>query len=125
MNRRGLLALLGGAVAMPAVGVKSAAAALGVPNVLNVEATSAEVGGLTPSLGGWWGSPLQIALDAKEASAREVQAGHAYPHMKSWGHAFRSMVVERDHLVLMTYRQKMQEDADFRAKVLAALGVTR
>jgi len=123
MNRRSLIALLGGAVAVPSVGVKAAAEALGVSNVVALGSGSAEVAGCAPSSGGWWGSPLQIALDAKERAAHDLHQGRAYPHMKSWGHAFRSSVVERDHLLLMTYRQKMQEDASFREKMLAALGV--
>jgi hypothetical protein len=123
MNRRGILALLGGAVAMPAVGVKAAADTLGVSNVVGLGSSGAEVAGCAPSSGGWYGSPLQIAFDAKERAQYDLREGRAYPHMKSWGHAFRSSAVERDHLILMTYRQKMQEDSDFREKVLAALGV--
>lgn len=124
MNRRGILALLGGAAVMPGVGVKAAAEALGVSNVVGLGSGSAEVAGCgAPTSGGWWGSPLQIALDAKERASHDLQHGRAYPHMKSWGHAFRSSAVERDHLVLMAYRQKMQEDADFRERVLAAFGV--
>lgn len=121
MNRRSLLTLLGGAAAMPSVGVKAAAEALGVSNVVGIG--SGAVAGCAPAAGGWWGSPLQIALDAKERASYDLREGRAYPHMKSWGYAFRSSVVERDHLLLMTYRQKMQEDASFREKMLAALGV--
>jgi hypothetical protein len=123
MNRRGLLALLGGAVAAPSVGVKAAAEALGVSNVVGLGSGSLENVACAPSSGGWWNSPPQIALDAKERATQDMHHGRAYPHMKSWGHGFRSSVVERDHLLLMTYRQKMQEDASFREKIFAALGV--
>lgn len=123
MNRRSLLALLGGATALPSVGVKAAAEALGVSNVVGLGSGAVEVAGLTPGLAGWWGSPLQIALDAKERAVHDLQHGLAYPHMKSWGHGFRSSVVEKDHVLLLTYRQKMQEDASFRERIFAALRV--
>lgn len=127
MNRRSLLALLGGAVAVPSVGVKAAASALGVETALIAGALNGpEPSGLASTGlngGGWWGSPLQMALDARERTNHDMTHGHAYPHMKSWGHGFRTSAVERDNLILMMYRQKMQEDEGFRHKVLAALGL--
>jgi hypothetical protein len=122
MNRRGILALLGGAVAMPSAGLKAAAETLGVSNVIGVGSGVNEVVGCAPSVG-WWNSPLQMSLDAKERANHDMRAGTPYPHMKSWGHAFRSSVVERDHQILLVYRQKMQEDSEFREKVFMALGV--
>jgi len=123
MNRRSLLALLGGASVMPAVGVKAAASALGVETALLAGSGNVEVAGCAPSAGGWWGSPLQIALDARERVHHDMAHSKPYPHMKSWGHGFRQMVAERDTTILMAYRQKMQEDSEFRDRVFAALGV--
>ena len=125
MNRRSILALLGGAAAMPAVGVKAAASALGVETALLAGSGNVEVAGCAPSAGGWWGSPLQIALDARERVHHDMAHSKPYPHMRSWGHGFRRMVAERDAAILMTYRQKMQEDAEFRDRVLAALGLAK
>lgn len=125
MNRRSILALLGGAAVMPAVGVKAAASALGVETALLAGGGNVEVAGCAPSAGGWWGTPLQIALDAKERVHHDMAHSKPYPHMKSWGHGFRQMVAERDTTILMAYRQKMQEDSEFRDRVLAALGLTK
>ena len=123
MNRRSLLALIGGAAAVPSVGVKAAAQALGVSNVVGIGSGVAELTGTLADTGDWWGSPVQLAFDAKERAAHDLLQGRSYPHMKSWGHSFRSSVVEKDHLILMAYRQKLQGDDAFREKVFAALGV--
>lgn len=121
MNRRSLLGLLGGAVAMPSVGAKSAAAALGIDAAALAPSEVLEGAKLGPAVNGWWGSPMQIAFDAKERTRYEAQHGAAYPHMKSWGHGFRIMQADRDNLILQMYRQKMESDTAFRDKVLAAL----
>lgn len=121
MNRRSLLSLLGGAVAMPSVGVKSAATALGIEPAALTLSEVLEGAKTGPAVNGWWGSPMQIAFDAKERTRYEAQHGVAYPHMKSWGHGFRIMQAERDNLILQVYRQKMEADTAFRDKVLAAL----
>jgi hypothetical protein len=126
MNRRSLLALMGGAVTVPSIGVKAAASALGVETALLSGALDGpEPGAYATGLNsnGWWGSPLQMALDARESTNHDMANGNAYPHMKSWGRGFRTSVVELDNLILMMYRQKMREDADFRERVLAAFGV--
>lgn len=125
MNRRSILALLGGAAVVPAVGVKAAASALGVETALLAGSGNVEIAECAPSAGGWWGSPLQIAIEARERVHNEMVHGKPYPHMKSWGHGFRRMVAERDAAILMAYRQKMQEDSDFRDRVFAALGLAK
>jgi hypothetical protein len=124
MNRRSLLALLGGAVVSPSVGVKAAASALGMTDALALNGPKEVAHGIAcsgPHSSSFWGSPLQIAFDAKEQARHHIGHGHAYPHMKSWGHGFRTMVVERDFYLQNLYRHKMQEDAGFREKVLSAL----
>lgn len=123
MNRRGILALLGGAAAMPTVGVKAAASTLGVGQSLVAGSGAATIAGAPTPRSGWWGSPLQIAFDAKERAAYRLDRHDAYPHMKSWGRAFRQSAVERDELIMTMYRRKMEEDHDFRDKVLSALGM--
>lgn len=124
IGRRSILALLGGGAVMPAVGVKAAASALGVETAFVPDCSTGEIAGCAPKASGWWGSPLQIALDARERVHHEMVNSKPYPHMKSWGHGFRQMVAERDAAILMAYRQKMQEDSEFRDRVLAALGIT-
>lgn len=108
---------------MPVVGVKAAASALGVDTALVAGSGALEACAPRPGRDAWWGSSLQIAFDAKERAGYQMREGRAYPHMKSWGHAFRQAAVERDELIMIAYRQKMQDDQSFREKVLAALGV--
>jgi hypothetical protein len=125
MNRRGILALLGGAAAMPAVGVKAAASGLGLETALVAGSGVPElVAGGAPPSNGWWGSPLQIAFDVKERVGYKMERGDAYPHMKSWGRGFRQMAVERDEMILAVYRRKMENDAAFYEKVMAAFGAS-
>jgi hypothetical protein len=124
LNRRGLLALLGGAVAMPSVGVKTAASTLGLDAAIGVGSTDLGSPASPASASGWWGSPLQIAFDAKERASYRMERGQAYPHMKSWGHAFRQSAVERDEQIMLLYRRKMEDDQLFREKVLGVMGVT-
>ncbi|UXO93804.1 hypothetical protein Pan1_89 [Pseudanabaena phage Pan1] len=126
MNRRSLLALLGSATLTPSVSVKAAAEALGVSEAMSLSSGlgNVEVAGIAPgSHGSWWGSPMQIMLDARERTQHEMANAKPYPHMKSWGHGFRSMVAQRDNLIMMAYRQKMQEDMEFRERVFRQLGV--
>lgn len=66
---------------------------------------------------------MQIAFDAKERASYRLERGDAYPHMKSWGRAFRLSAIERDELIMATYRRKMEDDESFRETVLSALGV--
>jgi hypothetical protein len=122
MNRRGILALLGGAAAMPTVGLKSAASALGMETALVAGSSGEMVVPAPPSSEGWWGSGLQMAFDAKERAECAMRENRVYPHMKSWGHGFRQMAAERDAMIMIAYRQKMQDDQSFREKVLAAFG---
>lgn len=123
MNRRGLLALLGGAAAMPSVGVNAAASALGIGSGPIGPDLIAGEGGNIPGSNGWWGSPLQIAFDAKERASYRLERGDGYPHMKSWGRAFRQSQVERDELLMSMYRRKMESDASFYGAVMSTLGV--
>lgn len=129
MNRRSLLALLGAATVAPGgAGIKEAAAALGLKDaqVLGSGLSTAEVAGAcsaSPHIPSWWGSPLQIMLEAKERTVHEMTMGKPYPHMKSWGHAFRSMAAERDNVIRMAYRQRMGDDYDFRERAFQMLGI--
>lgn len=126
MDRRSILRLLGGAAAVPSVGVKAAAAALGVETA--IVSGSATLPDVLPQGGSnrnpWWGSPLSISLGAREDVDHWMRAGHLpYPHMKSWGHGFRSIVAQRDQTIMVLYRRKMEDDHDFRRSVFKALGL--
>ena len=66
---------------------------------------------------------MQLAFDAKERASYRLDRGDAYPHMKSWGRAFRQSQVEREELIMATYRRRMENDASFHEKVMAALGM--
>jgi len=127
MNRRNLLALFGGALAAPSVGVKAAAEALGVSDAFNI--SSGSVGMPEPcgpsTYDDYWDSPLRMSLDAGRRAEHEVNSGQGYPHMKSWGRAFRMSAVQRDHYLMELYQHKMARDEKFRNTVLAALGVKR
>ncbi len=121
MNRRGILALFGGAVAMPAVGAKAAAQSMGIDLAVgNVLAGSTE--GLCPPVdisGGWWGSAPNIAFEVKSA-AREYERNR-YDHMKSWGRGFRQSVIEREIMAERLFRSKCERDEAFVTKVFGAL----
>lgn len=127
MNRRNLLALFGGAVAAPSVGVKAAASALGVSDAVGIG--SVNTLGCEPcgasSFDGWWESPIRMAFDARRGAEHSVNAGQAYPHMKSWGRAFRISAVQRDHYLMEMYQHKMSHDEMFRKAAMAAFGVTK
>lgn len=125
LNRRAILALFGGAAVAPAVGAKTAASALGLETALVAGSGINVLGAPAPMHDSWWGSPLQISMDARERTMSEMAHSTPYPHMKSWGRGFRMMVSDKDNRILMMYRQKMHEDASFREKVLAALGVVK
>jgi hypothetical protein len=127
MNRRNLLALFGGAVAAPSVGVKAAAEALGVSDAFSIGSGNSEsVEACGPSTyDDYWDSPLRMSLDASRRAEHEVNSGQGYPHMKSWGRAFRMSAVQRDHYLIEMYQHKMSRDEKFRNAVLTALGVKR
>jgi hypothetical protein len=125
MDRRSILRLLGGAAVVPSVGVKTAAAALGVDTAIVARATGlAEPYGVPSPAEGWWRSPLAISLNAKDDVDRAMASGQRpYPHMRSWGHGFRTMAAQRDQMILSLYRAKMDEDHAFRNRVFKAFGL--
>jgi len=126
MNRRGILALLGGAVAMPgAVGAKTAAAIMGIdphspspmPATQVVEARCAG-----PISGSFWGTPTQIAFQAGQSARHEAATdANRYSHMKSWGPAFRRSVIAREMQVEIMFEHKCREDSEFFAKVIGMM----
>lgn len=124
MNRRSLLALLGGAAAAPVMGAKAAASGLGLDAATISGASAHElVAGIAGPSNGWWGSPLQAAFDAKERASYRLDRGDGFPHMKSWGRAFRLSQVEREEVLLSLYRRKMESDAAFFEKAMASIGL--
>ncbi len=125
MDRRSILRFLGASAVAPSVGVKAAASALGVETAI-VSGSAALPDVLPQEPGGnlWWRSPLSISFGAREDVDHWMRAGHLpYPHMKSWGHGFRSIVAQRDQTIMVLYRRKMEDDHDFRRSVFKALGL--
>jgi hypothetical protein len=118
MNRRGILQAALGMVALPAAGPKAAAAMLGVGLNTNDPMPIETVG---PPTEAYWGSPIQLAMDAKRDARHRLHEGE-YAHMKSWGRGFRLSVIEREQQVLRIVEHKMQRDTDFAAKIFRALG---
>ena len=124
MDRRSILRLLGGAAVVPSVGVKTAAAALGVDTAIVAGASGlVEPYGVPSPADGWWRSPLAISLNAKDDVDRAMASGQKpYPHMKSWGYGFRTMAAHHDQMILALYRAKMDADHAFRNRALRAFG---
>ena len=130
MDRRGLLKALLGATVAPLLGPKAAAQALGVSlatnaaPILDVVSGSDHIeAGMPNPIGGrpWWGSPMQIAFDARRA-ARYEQNGR-YAHFKSWGPAFREAVIAREELAMQLMQRKCEAEAGFYGKVVKAFGI--
>ena len=122
LNRRGLLSLIAGSMAAPAIGAKTAASILGVSTDLvgpmPVEGSSAAVGAIEPA--GWWGSAAQIAMDARIQSHWESEQAR-YSHMKSWGPAFKRSIIARELQAENLLRRKLERDQDLLERVLAGL----
>lgn len=126
MNRRALLKLLGGAVALPSVGVKTAASALGIPAAMAATPETYDAissGACAPVFNshGWWGSAAETSLHARRAGRERVASGDAYPHMKSWGRGFRTIITEQDERIHALFIRRMERDSDFASKMLERL----
>jgi hypothetical protein len=123
MNRRGILALLGGAIAAPSVvGAKTASAVLDVnphsPSPMPLE----QIGiGNAPTTNTFWGSPAQIAIDASREARHEIAQNTRYAHMKSWGPAFRHTVISRERQIERLLEEKLRTDEAFLSKFWEAL----
>lgn len=129
MDRRGLLKFVLGATAAPLLGPKAAAHALGVSlatnaaPILDAAQSSTGLGPASPSIGTYWGSPLQMSIDARRAARYEAgQNIGRYAHFKSWGPAFREAVIAREELAVELLRRKMERDESFAERALAAFG---
>lgn len=130
IGRRGLLGLLaaaaGGAVVAPTaaangIGVKAAAAALGVdPNPTDGE----PVGQCSPSgsCDGW-----RIAhLIGTRAHAQRAQVRDMPPHIsekKSWSRSYKAMIHGREQMVLEAYMERLRNDQDAARALLSLLGI--
>lgn len=124
MNRRGLLALLGGAVALPSpMGAKAAAQILGIdplpPAPMPIDQICEASTG--PSNGHFWGSDAQISLDARRQAHYETTKHDRYGHMKSWSTAFKRSVVQREIQIEKMLEYRLQSDSAFLQRVLEAL----
>lgn len=120
MNRRGLLSLLGGAAAMPTVGVKTAADALGIDMAMNAPMPVDQVGCEPVPSAGWWGSPAQIAFEAKREA--DYQQSNKYAHMKSWSASYRRAVVAREIQVERIFQRKMEVEESYFQAVARKMG---
>lgn len=132
MDRRGILKLLVGSAAAPMLGAKAAASALGVSLATNAVPIMEAAGGYevadlcTAGRAQYYGSPFQLAFDARRAARYEAAQGTGrYAHFKSWGPAFREAVIAREELSLEMLRRKMEAEEGFAEKVLTALGVLK
>ena len=128
MDRRGLLKALLGATAAPLIGPKAAAKALGVSLATNATPIADVVQGPGNIMSGggmsaprWWGSPMQITLEARRAARHE--ANTRYAHFKSWGPAFRESVIVREEVAMLLIERQCQQDDGFFDKVVTLLGV--
>ena len=123
LSRRGILGLLGGAIAAPQVGAKAAAETLGLPGMaVTSEPFPVEPffgSGLGDSKHHWWGSIPQISLEASYEARHSER--HRYDHMKSWGAAFRHSVTRRDIMLERMFQMKAERDEAFTDKLKAFL----
>lgn len=126
INRRSILALIGGAAATPAAaGVREASKILGIDPSLNgpmpqTEGNVCSTGGADPcSVGNdWWGSSLQIAMDARRMAFHETGTADRYSHMKSWSPAFKRSVVAREIQIEQLFEAKCRRDQEFVKRIL-------
>lgn len=135
MDRRGLLKLFAGSAAAPLFGAKAAANALGVSLATNAAPIVEELGvatgaaqctGMGNPHAQYYGSPVQMAFDARRAARYEAgQNIGRYAHFKSWGPAFRESVIAREELAIEILRRKMEVEDGFAEKVFTALGVLK
>lgn len=125
MKRRELLRILGmGAVSAPVVGTKEAARIMGVPldiNKLSDAPTGTYQSGINsgspPLSSNWWGSPIQIQMEARKAAERpDFRA--KYAHMRSWSHSFKSSVISRELEAEMMFVRRMEMDVGGKAMSL-------
>lgn len=123
INRRGIIGMLLGAASTPATGAKTAAAALGLDlNSPTMMAEAAEASGISSSA--WWGSSLNIAFDSRREAQFDANrpGGGRYGHMKSWGHAFRRSVVQKELIVERIIVERANKDEAFLARITKAIG---
>ena len=124
MNRRSILAAIMGAAAAPqAVSAKIASDITGISlnpmpdgeSLMNVPV------GTTPS--SWWGSPVQIAMEAKQTAERYPNE-ELPPHiraMKSWSPSYKATVLARELAALETFRREMQSSEDAMERIMAII----
>ena len=121
MNRRGLLSLIAGSMAAPAIGAKTATSILAVSTDLVGPMPVEGATTATPlEANGWWGSAAQIAMDARIQSHWESEQAR-YSHMKSWGPAFKRSIIARELQAENLLRRKLERDQDLLNRVLAGV----
>lgn len=121
MNRRTLLAALGTAFADPkAVSAKAMESVIsGGPHQPGRIISSVSLAGQnkTPD---FWGSDIQNIIHASRIARQEIP-GDRYAHMKSWGPAFRRMVITHEHIAEARFEKECAQNEEFLARVLEAL----
>lgn len=134
IGRRGLLGLLaaaaGGAVVAPTdaasgIGVKAAAAALGVdPNPTGGDLLEGCMGTSSP-VGGYPGWRIANLIDHR-AHAQRAKVSDMPPHIsekKSWSRSYKAMIHSREQVVLRAYLDRLSHDSGTERAFLSLLGI--
>lgn len=135
IGRRGILGLLGAAVGGAAVapaatasgiGVKAAAAALGVdPNPVSGDLLEGCSVGLPCASGSEQGWRIANLITTRmEAMTQSVD--HMPPHIagkKSWSRSYKAMIHSREQVVIHAYLDRLRNDQNSHRTLLALLGI--
>lgn len=134
IGRRSLLGLLaaaaGGAVVAPTaaanvIGVKAAAAALGVdPNPTACDLLE-DCAFKSSPIGDWEGWRIANLVDVR-AHAQRAQVRDMPPHIsekKSWSRSYKAMIHSREQVVLGAYLDRLRNDQDAARALLSLLGI--
>ena len=126
MNRRSILAAIMGAAAAPrVVSAKIASQITGISlnPMPDGESLRDAAPGPGPTPSSWWGSPVQIAMEAKQTAER-FRDEELPPHiraMKSWSPSYKAAVFARELAALETFRREMQSSEDAMERIMAII----
>lgn len=128
MNRRGLLALIGGGAASAASGmsVKDAAKAIGATDALVMSAPP--IGGDPVPVGsGSFSSHHRVMQRLWRARDRATHGHHTMPaHIatkRSWSPVFKEAVLRREADILEAFIEQVERDEELASRVARFLGV--
>jgi hypothetical protein len=124
MNRRSILAAIMGAAAAPqVVTAKIASEITGISLNPMPDGESLMAQGIGPTPSSWWGSPVQIAMEAKQ-SAERYRNEELPPHircMKSWSASYKATVFARELAAFEKFRREMQSSDDAMERIMAII----